>query len=64
MSDGNFNRQLLPKTELASGLRAGKAMMRTKAEEAFDATMKQFFPMESQSKRDEIKSYFMEMLRK
>ena len=32
MSDGNFNRQLLPKTELSSGLRAGKAQMRIKAE--------------------------------
>ena len=63
MSDGNFNRQLLPKTELSSGLRAGKAMMRTKAEEAFDATIKQFFPMESQIKINEIKSYFMQMLR-
>lgn len=63
MSDGNFNRQLLPKTELSSGLRAGKAMMRAKAEEAFDATIKQFFPMESQSKIDEIKSHFMQMLR-
>ncbi len=37
MSDGNFNRQLLPKTELASGLRAGKAQMRVKAEQAFKA---------------------------
>ena len=34
MSDGNFNRQLLPKTELSTGLRAGKAQMRSKAEHA------------------------------
>ncbi len=63
MSDGNFNRQLLPKTDLASGLRAGKAQMRSRAEAALDRTLETFFPMESQSKRNEIKSYFMEMLR-
>lgn len=37
MSDGNFNRQLLPKTELSSGLRAGRAQMRIRAEQAFSA---------------------------
>ncbi len=72
MSDGNFNRQLLPKTELASGLRAGKAQMRARAEKAFDEVMNKYFPDdkmdkyfagESQSMRDEIKMYFMEMLR-
>ena len=63
MSDGNFNRQLLPKTELSSGLRAGKAQMRAKAEAAFDDTMRTFFPCESQSRIDEIKSHFMNMLR-
>ena len=30
MSDGNFNRQLLPKTDMASGIRVGKAQMRAK----------------------------------
>jgi len=72
MSDGNFNRQLLPKTELASGLRAGKAQMRVRAGKAFDEVMNRYFPDdkmekcfagESQSKKDEIKMYFMEMLR-
>jgi len=72
MSDGNFNRQLLPKTELSSGLRAGKAQMRAKAEKAFDEVINKYFPEEilrkcfpeeSQSKKVEIKSYFMEMLR-
>ena len=42
MSDGNFNRQLLPKTELSSGLRAGKAQMRQKAEQAFDEVINHF----------------------
>ena len=42
MSDGNFNRQLLPKTDLSSGLRAGKAQMRMKAEKAFDQVLDTF----------------------
>ena len=35
MSDGNFNRSLLPKGELSTGIKVGKAQMRTKAVEAF-----------------------------
>ncbi|MBQ9362375.1 MAG: hypothetical protein IJT97_03030 [Bacteroidaceae bacterium] len=63
MSDGNFNRQLLPKTELSSGIRAGKAQMRQKAEQAFDAVLSTYFADESQSRQNEIKAYFMDMLR-
>ena len=35
MSDGNFNRSMLPYRDYQSGLRAGKAQMRTIAVEAF-----------------------------
>lgn len=35
MSDGNFNRNLLPYTPYQSGLKAGKSMARMKALEAF-----------------------------
>lgn len=35
MSDGNFNRALLPTTPYASGLKAGKSMMKMKATEVF-----------------------------
>ncbi len=35
MSDGNFNRALLPHTPYASGLKAGRAMALAKAEQAF-----------------------------
>ena len=35
MSDGNFNRALLPHTPYASGLKAGKSMMKTRAVEVF-----------------------------
>lgn len=35
MSDGNFNRNLLPYTPYQSGLKAGKSMARMKALEVF-----------------------------
>ena len=35
MSDGNFNRSLLPHTPYHSGLQTGKSMARMKAIEAF-----------------------------
>lgn len=35
MSDGNFNRSLLPHTPYHSGLQAGKAMARMQAVKAF-----------------------------
>lgn len=63
MSDGNFNRQLLPKTELASGLRAGKAQMRTKAEQAFKAFIEEeMSDLSDEQKKQKIEK-FMDMLR-
>ena len=35
MSDGNFNRALLPHTPYASGLKMGQTMMRARMEQAF-----------------------------
>lgn len=63
MSDGNFNRQLLPKTELSSGLRAGKAQMRMKAEKAFDEILSTFLEGESDSLKLAMKQKFIELLR-
>ena len=37
MSDGNYNRNLLPYHQYASGLKAGKAQMHTLALSAFSA---------------------------
>ena len=62
MSDGNFNRQLLPKTELSSGLRAGKAQMRVKAEQAFEQVVNDFILNENELK-EAMKKRFMELLR-
>ena len=63
MSDGNFNRQLLPKTELSSGLRAGKAQMRVKAEQAFEQVVNDFILNDNRLK-EAMKKRFMELLRK
>lgn len=63
MSDGNFNRQLLPKTELSSGLRAGKAQMRAKAEKAFDEVINTMMTSVSAEDKVLMKQRFMELLR-
>jgi len=63
MSDGNFNRALLPKNELSTGLRAGKAQMRQKASEAIDAIINEYLCDATDEKRKEVKEKFMEMLR-
>lgn len=39
MSDGNFNRNLLPYTQYQSGLRAGQARMRTQLLTQLEATL-------------------------
>lgn len=62
MSDGNFNRQLLPKTELSSGLRAGRAQMRMKAEKAFDHVIETFLSGEANEKKQTMKQMFMSLL--
>ena len=64
MSDGNFNRQLLPKTELSSGLRAGKAQMRVKAEKAFDEVINTFLKEETKERKAAMKGLFMDLLRR
>ncbi len=44
MSDGNFNRALLPHTPYQSGLQAGKSMCRMHALEAFKDYLQKFHP--------------------
>lgn len=39
MSDGNYNRNLLPYTQYTSGVKAGRAQMKTLAAEAFKVGM-------------------------
>jgi DNA-binding MarR family transcriptional regulator len=63
MSDGNFNRALLPKNELTAGLRAGKAQMRTRAERAFTQTIEQYLPHLTAQEREQLRESFMQLLR-
>lgn len=63
MSDGNFNRALLPKNELTAGIRAGKAQMRTKAEQAFQETIEHFLPELTEKTKREMKEEFISRLR-
>ena len=63
MSDGNFNRALLPKNELTAGLRAGKAQMRTRAERAFVKTLEQHMPHLTAQEREQLRESFMQLLR-
>lgn len=44
MSDGNFNRALLPHTPYHSGLQVGRMQMRLRAEEALRAILANRFP--------------------
>ncbi|MCR5819702.1 MAG: hypothetical protein K6F94_01955 [Bacteroidaceae bacterium] len=44
MSDGNFNRSLLPHNPYSSGLHTGKALARMKAAEAFSEWLRNFNP--------------------
>lgn len=45
MSDGNYNRSLLPHTPYQSGMKTGKAMAKMKAVEAF----KEYLELKSQN---------------
>ena len=63
MSDGNFNRQLLPNTDLSSGLRAGKAQMKMKAEQAFNEIVDTFLAKETEEMKAAMKQRFMELLK-
>lgn len=44
MSDGNFNRSLLPYNNYQSGVRAGRAQMKNRALMAFDIWLSETFP--------------------
>lgn len=51
MSDGNFNRALLPATPYASGLKAGRAQGRAKAIAAFEAWLADAMPSLTDAER-------------
>lgn len=53
MSDGNFNKSLLPAGGYASGVRAGEARMKSRAIQAFESLMKEemLFPTDEERKK-------------
>lgn len=62
MSDGNFNRALLPQTPYASGLKMGRAMATKKAEEAFVAWLRADSPNLSDEEINEKLLAFKKLL--
>ncbi len=62
MSDGNFNRALLPHTPYASGLKAGKSMARMNAMEAFEEWLTAWSPQLSAQEKQAQKEAFHALL--
>jgi len=56
MSDGNFNRALLPSTPIASGIKMGKQQMKVKAIEVTKSVLKEEFPTLSDEELQRIVS--------
>lgn len=54
MSDGNFNRALLPSTPYRSGMKMGQQQMRGKAIEAFRNLIKERFPEMKEEELQEL----------
>lgn len=62
MSDGNFNRSLLPHTPYHSGLQTGKAMARMQAMEAFKRYLHETQPEWSENEIQEQAERFRTFL--
>ena len=62
MSDGNFNRALLPSTPYRSGMKMGGQQMRGKAIEAFRNLIKERFPELKEEERQELIEAFRRRL--
>lgn len=62
MSDGNFNRALLPSTPYRSGIKMGQQQLRIKAGAAFREVVKEKFPTLSDEELDSISEEFHKKL--
>lgn len=62
MSDGNYNRNLLPYHNYQSGLRAGQAAMRHRAVEAFARFLEKHEPELPAAERERLTALFREEL--
>lgn len=58
MSDGNFNRALLPPTPYGSGVRMGQQQTKSKAIKALHSALDNIVPPLSQKLRDAITANF------
>jgi len=63
MSDGNFNRALLPSTPYRSGVRMGQQQTKAKAIDVLHQAMDQAEPPLSQEQKETISKYFEKELR-
>ena len=63
MSDGNFNRALLPSTPYRSGLKMGKQQATAKAIEAMHHALDAAQPSLTQEQKDAISKSFEQELR-
>lgn len=64
MSDGNFNRALLPSTPYASGIKAGRAQGKQWALQAFDEWLHTTFTNIDAATADAYRSAYMGCYRK
>lgn len=62
MSDGHFNRAILPKTDYQSGLRAGRASMKRLSEAAFQQTLESVCPELSDETKEQALNHFKALL--
>ena len=62
MSDGNFNKNLLPYNNYKSGFRAGSSQMKRKAISAFDICTSELFPDFDKDELLDIRKKFIELL--
>ena len=62
MSDGNFNRALLPSTPYRSGVKMGQQQMLGRALEAFQEVIKETFPTLSNEEHHQLAENFRNRL--
>ena len=62
MSDGNFNRALLPSTPYRSGVKMGQQQMFGRALEAFQKVIKEKFPVLSDEELHQLTDDFRNRL--
>ena len=62
MSDGNFNRALLPSTPYRSGIKMGQQQLRIKAEVALKEVLSEHFPHLSEEEMTAVATDFHKKL--